>query len=375
MRKTLLALAALLMFAAVGAAPPAGAAIYLNYGSIPSNSCIGTGGTANACDSVPASASIGANSCKGNGGFSSGYGACGGDGSLQSVGANSCDGIADPSIGYAACGGDGSLQSVGANSCDGIGFNGACAREFFLQSVGANSCDGSGIGFQFGSCTLNRLQSVGANSCNGSATSGACISGNLTSVGNNSCNGPSACSNTGSLTSVGDCQDNTVVVAACVPPTIEVPPTVVVDATSPAGAIVNYASLVSFGDPGGSGLASSGCSPTSGSLFPIGPTTVNCSATTNAGTSATASFTVDVKGAAEQLADLQTQVVGVGPGKSLANKLTLVQGDLDSNDTADACGTLGGFINEVNAQSASIGTTLAASLTTQAQAIQTALGC
>jgi hypothetical protein len=75
------------------------------------------------------------------------------------------------------------------------------------------------------------------------------------------------------------------------------------------------------------------------------------------------------------LADLQTQVVGVGPGKSLANKLTLLQGYLAINDNADACITLTGFINEVHAQSASIGATLAASLITQAQTIQTAIGC
>jgi hypothetical protein len=45
------------------------------------------------------------------------------------------------------------------------------------------------------------------------------------------------------------------------------------------------------------------------------------------------------------------------------------------NDTAAACGTLGAFINEVNAQSGKIGATLAASLIAQAQAIQTRLGC
>jgi len=58
-----------------------------------------------------------------------------------------------------------------------------------------------------------------------------------------------------------------------------------------------------------------------------------------------------------------------GPGTSLADKPTLVQDDLANNDTADACGTFGAFIHEVNAQG------LAAWPVTQAQAIQTALGC
>jgi hypothetical protein len=70
-----------------------------------------------------------------------------------------------------------------------------------------------------------------------------------------------------------------------------------------------------------------------------------------------------------EVAYLQNQVVGIGPGTSLADKLGEVQGDLANNDTADACGTLGAFINEVTAQG------LAASLVTQAQAIQTGLGC
>lgn len=63
------------------------------------------------------------------------------------------------------------------------------------------------------------------------------------------------------------------------------------EATGPSGAIVNY--NASFTD-GGSGLASSSCSPASGSLFPLGDTTVNCTATDNAGNTSTPSFTITV---------------------------------------------------------------------------------
>jgi hypothetical protein len=159
-----------------------------------------------------------------------------------------------------------------------------------------------------------------------------------------------------------------------VAPTITAPSPPTVDATSPSGAIVTY--KVTFSDnSGGSGLASSGCSPASGSLFAIGSTTVTCNATDNAGNSATTvKFQVYVKSAAEQLAHLHTQVVGVGPGTSLADIVTSIQGALEANNTADACGTLNAFIREVNAQSTSIGT-LARQLVAEAKQIEAVLGC
>ena len=88
------------------------------------------------------------------------------------------------------------------------------------------------------------------------------------------------------------------------------------------------------------------------------------------------SAAVQVKGAAEQLTDLGAAVAGVGPGHSLAGKVTQVQGFVAANDTADACATLDAFISEVNAQTGKkINTAQAASFTTQAQDIEAALGC
>jgi streptogramin lyase len=85
---------------------------------------------------------------------------------------------------------------------------------------------------------------------------------------------------------------------------------------------------------------------------------------------------VEVKGAAEQLSELGAAVAGIGPGTSLASKVTAIEGDVAANDTADACATLGAFINEVNAQSGKkISTAQAASFITQAQDIEAALGC
>jgi hypothetical protein len=123
------------------------------------------------------------------------------------------------------------------------------------------------------------------------------------------------------------------VVADTTPPTITVPAPIVVDATGPSGAVVTYS--VSATDPDDA-VASLTCVPTSGSTFPIGTTTVVCTATDTHGNSATASFTVHVRGASEQLADLLTAVTGVGPGRSLAHKVRLAQAFLSRNDVSSA---------------------------------------
>jgi streptogramin lyase len=88
------------------------------------------------------------------------------------------------------------------------------------------------------------------------------------------------------------------------------------------------------------------------------------------------STAVEVKGAAEQLAELAAAVVDVGPGHSLARKVAAIQDDVAASDTAEACSALGAFGNEVDAQTGKkLSTTQAASFDTQAQDIEAALGC
>ena len=77
-----------------------------------------------------------------------------------------------------------------------------------------------------------------------------------------------------------------------VPPVVTVPADVVAEATGPSGAIVNYPAA-SFADT--VGVASSSCTPASGSTFALGTTTVTCSATDAGGNSASKSFTVTVR--------------------------------------------------------------------------------
>ncbi len=76
-------------------------------------------------------------------------------------------------------------------------------------------------------------------------------------------------------------------------PTITVPSDFSVEATSAAGATAGYS--VSFSDPDDA-VATSGCSPVSGSVFSLGPNTVTCNATDSNGNSTTppATFTITV---------------------------------------------------------------------------------
>ena len=161
-------------------------------------------------------------------------------------------------------------------------------------------------------------------------------------------------------------------------PVLTVSPNVTVNATSPAGATVTYTAPTAT-DTGGSGVvaASVGCSPSSGTLFAIGTTTVNCTATDVAGNTQTGSFTVHVNSAAEQLSTLLTQVTGVGPGSSLADKVKQIQGYVAASDKADACSSLNAFINEVKARRAERSSPLrrATSFIGQAQSIEAVLGC
>jgi hypothetical protein len=156
-------------------------------------------------------------------------------------------------------------------------------------------------------------------------------------------------------------------------PTITVPDGITVGATSPSGAVVTYSVSATDADDA---VASLSCTPASGSTFPIGTTTVTCTATDTHGNSSTASFTVHVEGAAEQLADLLTAATGVGPGTSLGDKVSQAENYVTVNDAVDACSTLRAFINEVKAQSGvKVTPNQAATLITTAQRIEAVLGC
>src|SRR5437879_13820493 len=75
------------------------------------------------------------------------------------------------------------------------------------------------------------------------------------------------------------------------PPVITVPLPITVFPTSSEGALVTYLNVTATGDKPISQIS---CNPPSGSLFNIGTTTVNCTATDAAGNIGNGSFTITV---------------------------------------------------------------------------------
>lgn len=134
------------------------------------------------------------------------------------------------------------------------------------------------------------------------------------------------------------------------PPVLTTPTSpVTADATSPAGAVVTY--VVTALDAVDGAVVPT-CAPASGSTFALGDTTVSCTATDQAGnTSAPATFTVHVAGAAEQLATLQALVDSYDlPSRtaaSLTSKLDRVLAYLAAGKTAQAVSTLDSFVAQV----------------------------
>ena len=160
------------------------------------------------------------------------------------------------------------------------------------------------------------------------------------------------------------------------PPTLTAPrSTIVIDATNPTGAVLS-SYPVSATDPDPGDTPSISCAPLTTATLAIGDTTVNCTATDHADNTASASFTVHVKGAAEQLTDLATQVQGAGPGRSLAAKVATAQQSVARGNTTGACGKLGSFGHEVSAQSGKhIPAATAHQLLATATRIRAVLGC
>jgi HYR domain len=85
----------------------------------------------------------------------------------------------------------------------------------------------------------------------------------------------------------------TVTVRDTTPPVVTVPGPITAEATSPAGAVVNYSGVSAVDLVDGSVPVT--CKPASGSVFPFGTTVVTCTATDAHGNTGSASFTVKVQ--------------------------------------------------------------------------------
>lgn len=135
----------------------------------------------------------------------------------------------------------------------------------------------------------------------------------------------------------------TVVVADRDAPAVSVPASFSVNATSASGALVSYA--VSATD--NVGVTSVSCSRASGSEFPIGENVVKCTASDAAGNSWSASFTVTVLGARDQIVNLIARVNSLGlpngTRQPLLNQLEAALRAVD-RDSGVACNKLNDFV-------------------------------
>jgi hypothetical protein len=168
----------------------------------------------------------------------------------------------------------------------------------------------------------------------------------------------------------------TVTVQDVEPPVLACPAPIVVDATSPQGTPVAFAPTATDNCQ----VSTVTSMPPSNSEFPIGTTTVASEAVDIWGNVSDCSFTVHVKGAAEQTADLVDAVknsgIKQGVEQALLVKLQNALDEIAHHDVGTACNNLGAFINQVAAQSGkAISAADAAAFTAAAQQIRAVLGC
>ena len=171
----------------------------------------------------------------------------------------------------------------------------------------------------------------------------------------------------------------TVTVVDTTPPSLSCPSNQTFNATGPSGAIVNYTAATASDN---CGSVSPIYSKNAGTLFSIGDTTVNVTATDAATNAASCSFTVHVKGAAEQINDLIAKINALPDVKSpnktaLVSQLQTVLAALAAKDTPSACKAMQAFINLVKAQAEKklISAADAAALTADAVRIRAVIGC
>ncbi len=142
-----------------------------------------------------------------------------------------------------------------------------------------------------------------------------------------------------------------------VQPILTLPADIVVSATHPGGVRVYYSPVVSASE-GGVPVPVHCTAPAGATTslvrgtFPIGTSTVTCTATDTFGNTVTGSFHVQVLGPADLLTALLRTVDGLGPvGVPLAVPLESAQESLGAGDTANACIDLGQFTVLVKASS------------------------
>jgi hypothetical protein len=159
------------------------------------------------------------------------------------------------------------------------------------------------------------------------------------------------------------------------PPSIVVPSDLTIDALSPGGAPVNYS--VSATDD--VAVTSVSCTMQSGSVFPIGITNTTCTAADAAGNTTSASFTVKVVGAKEQIVALYYYVsaasVPNGTKNQLLSQLETAYYALTSQDVPTACVKLDSFASILLKKNSNVSPSQADRMLSDSGRIKRVLAC
>jgi len=156
------------------------------------------------------------------------------------------------------------------------------------------------------------------------------------------------------------------------PPALSLPGNLTVDATSPTGATAFFTATATDAVDGPTPVL---CQPSSGTVFPIGTTTVTCAATDSHSNTGTGTFTVTVRSSAQMLSTLIATVAGLNFQQGV-NLLQSALNNFNKGNVGDACDQLNAFINKVQAQSGkSLSAVEANQLLLAAADAQRALGC
>lgn len=145
----------------------------------------------------------------------------------------------------------------------------------------------------------------------------------------------------------------TVTVNDTQPPTITCPANQTLEPTCPTGAVATYTAPVGTDNcPGATTVRTGG--PASGSVFPIGTTTVTYTVTDSATNSTSCSFTVTVLTVQATIQNMITSVQALQPPLSgqqvqgLSSKLQAALDAVNTNKTNVACNKLADFISQLS---------------------------
>jgi hypothetical protein len=128
------------------------------------------------------------------------------------------------------------------------------------------------------------------------------------------------------------------------PPALTTPGAVTVEATSPHGAVATFDTAAV--DAGGSPTPVT-CSPASGSMFPIGATTVRCWSTDRYGNTGVATLTVTVEDtAAPSIATAIPSTASLWPANHKMVRITVAVSASDLADAAPVCSVASVSSNE-----------------------------